>query len=148
MSFEELQAFFDAREVELAKLEDCPVDEASYYGRIFAKSGGITQGVVNVAKSMGLENVKPVAMNGIEECRINLLKLKLGRAAENFFEGMACDGGCLTPPRTEKRRRDRQVRQCGEPQGYILERKEIRGKFEERSELTVEQLSNNIKGSV
>lgn len=95
MSFEELQAFFDARDIELLKLEDCPVDEASYYGRIFAKSGGITQGVMNVAKSMGLDNVKPIAMNGIEECRINLLKLKLGRAAENFFEGMACDGGCL-----------------------------------------------------
>lgn len=95
MSFEELQAFFDARDIELLKLEDCPVDEASYYGRIFAKSGGITQGVVNVAKSMGMDNVKPIAMNGIEECRINLLKLKLGRAAENFFEGMACDGGCL-----------------------------------------------------
>ena len=34
-------------------------------------------------------------MNGINECKINLLKLKLGKAEENFFEGMACDGGCL-----------------------------------------------------
>ena len=34
-------------------------------------------------------------MNGIDECRANLLKLKLGKAAANFFEGMACEGGCL-----------------------------------------------------
>ena len=95
LSFEELQAFFDARELDLAAMEDCPVDDASYYGRIFAKSGGITQGVVNVAKSMGVDNVKPVSMSGLEECKINLLKLRLGRAAENFFEGMACEGGCL-----------------------------------------------------
>ena len=95
LSFEELQAFFDARDIDLQSLEDCPIDEASYYGRIFAKSGGITQGVVNVAKSMGVDNLKPVSMSGLEECKINLLKLKLGRAAENFFEGMACEGGCL-----------------------------------------------------
>lgn len=67
LSFEELQAFFDARELDLAAMEDCPVDDASYYGRIFAKSGGITQGVVNVAKSMGVDNVKPVSMSGLEE---------------------------------------------------------------------------------
>ena len=49
-----------------------------------------------VAKEhFGIDNIKPVAMNGIDECKVNLFKLKLGRSAENFFEGMACDGGCL-----------------------------------------------------
>ena len=43
---------------------------------------------------MGLD-VKPAVMNGIDECRANLLKLKANKAVENFFEGMACDGGCL-----------------------------------------------------
>ena len=37
-------------------------------------------------------------MNGIDECRAGLLRLKMGKAAENFFEGMACDGGCLNGP--------------------------------------------------
>lgn len=95
MSFEELQAFVDARNIDIASLEDTILDNASYYGRIFAKSGGIAKGVVDVAASMGVEGVKPLAMNGIEECKKGLMLLKLGKATANFFEGMACEGGCL-----------------------------------------------------
>ena len=98
LSFEELQAFFDARDVDVASLEDTALDNASFYGRIFAKSGGIAQGIAEVAKEMGVEGVKPLAMNGIDECRAALMKLKFNRATENFFEGMACDGGCLNGP--------------------------------------------------
>lgn len=98
MSFEELQAFVDARGIDPAKLDDTLLDNASFYGRIFAKSGGIAQGIVDVAKQYGVEGIKPCQMNGIDECRTNLLKLKMGRAAENFFEGMACDGGCINGP--------------------------------------------------
>ena len=98
LSFEELQAFLDARDIEVGALEETSLDNASFYGRIFAKSGGITQGVAEVAKSMGVEGIKPIAMNGIDECRANLLKLKMNKATENFFEGMACDGGCLNGP--------------------------------------------------
>ena len=95
LSFEELQAFLDARDIDVAALEETALDNASFYGRIFAKSGGITQGIADVAKEMGVEGVKPLAMNGIDECRAALMKLKFNRATENFFEGMACDGGCL-----------------------------------------------------
>ena len=98
MSFEELQAFVDARGIDTTQMEDSLLNNASYYGRIFAKSGGIAHGIANVAKEMGVEGVKPVAMNGIAECRANLMKLKMGKATENFFEGMACDGGCLNGP--------------------------------------------------
>ncbi|MEE1302046.1 MAG: monomeric [FeFe] hydrogenase, partial [Bacteroidales bacterium] len=41
LSFEELQAFFDAREIDMENLEETVLDNASFYGRIFAKSGGI-----------------------------------------------------------------------------------------------------------
>lgn len=96
LSFEELQAFFDAREIDMESLEETVLDNASFYGRIFAKSGGIKQGIEEIGKKyFGIDNLNPVAMNGIEECKINLLKLKMGKAVENFFEGMACEGGCL-----------------------------------------------------
>lgn len=98
MSFEELQAFLDARGIDTTQMEDSELNNASYYGRIFAKSGGIAQGIVDVARDMGVEGVKPIAMNGIAECKANLMRLKMGKAAENFFEGMACDGGCLNGP--------------------------------------------------
>ena len=95
LSFEELQAFFDARKVDVTALEGIVLDNASFYGRIFAKSGGIAQGIRDVAKDMGIDNIKPIAMDGIEQCKINLLKLKLNKLEENFLEGMACEGGCL-----------------------------------------------------
>ncbi len=95
ISFEELQAFFDARDIVLTGLEGIELNDASYYGRIFARSGGISKGVVEVGKKYGVDAVKPVAMSGLEECNVNLLKLKLGKSEYNFFEGMACDGGCM-----------------------------------------------------
>ena len=79
-------------------VEDSELNNASYYGRIFAKSGGIAKGIADVAKEMGVEGVKPIAMNGIAECKAALTKLKFNKATENFFEGMACDGGCLNGP--------------------------------------------------
>lgn len=98
MSFEELQAFVDARGIDDTLLDDTQLDNASFYGRIFAKSGGIAQGIADVAQAMGVDGVKPLVMNGIDECRAGLLRLKMGKAAENFFEGMACEGGCLNGP--------------------------------------------------
>ncbi|MGN0795850.1 MAG: monomeric [FeFe] hydrogenase [Christensenellales bacterium] len=94
MSFEELQAFLDARDINVSNLECSPLDNASYFGRIFAKSGGVAQGIKNEAAKAGKE-ISVCAMNGIDECRANLTRLKFKRATENFFEGMACEGGCI-----------------------------------------------------
>ena len=98
MSFEELQAFLDARGIDTVDCEDTVLDNGSFYGRIFAKSGGIVQGLLDVAKELNVEGLKPIVMSGIDECKANLMKLKFGKATENFFEGMACEGGCLNGP--------------------------------------------------
>lgn len=98
MSFEELQAFLDARGIETTEQEDTPLNNASFYGRIFAKSGGIIQGLLKIASEKGLDNLKPIQMNGIEQCKLNMAKLKVGKSEFNFFEGMACEGGCLNGP--------------------------------------------------
>ena len=95
MSFEELQAFVDAFDIDTTQCEDTPMDNASFYGRIFAKSGGITRGISDLAKEMNIDNLQPVTMNGIEECKMALLKLKANKPGGNFFEGMACEGGCI-----------------------------------------------------
>ena len=95
ISFEELQAFFAARDVNIYELKGVELNDASYYGRIFARSGGISKGIVEVGATYGVTGIKPVAMSGLEECNINLLKLKMGKSEYNFFEGMACDGGCM-----------------------------------------------------
>ena len=80
LSFEELQAFLDARHINVESLEETSLDNASFYGRIFAKSGGITQGVAEVAKEMGVEGIRPIAMYGMHASRAVLMKLKVNRA--------------------------------------------------------------------
>ncbi len=95
MSFEELQAFVDARGIDTTKQEDTVLDNASFYGRIFAKVGGLTQGAAHVAQGLGVDNINPIYMSGIDEIRKNLTLLKMNKSVHNFFEGMVCDGGCL-----------------------------------------------------
>ena len=51
--------------------------------------------MVDVALQNGIDGIKPVAMSGLAECNVNLLKLKIGKSEYNFFEGMACEGGCM-----------------------------------------------------
>lgn len=96
MTFEELQALFDSVEIDLTALEEDVLDNASYYGRIFARSGGLSDAVAQAMKEQGIEfDLKPSVCNGIEECRAALMKKKIGRLDENFIEGMACVGGCI-----------------------------------------------------
>ena len=96
MTFEELQALIDSREIDMPSLEEDVLDNASYYGRIFARSGGLTDAVGQAVKELGLDfSVKAAVCNGIEECRVALLKKSKNVLPENFIEGMACVGGCI-----------------------------------------------------
>ena len=72
------------------------LDNASYYGRIFARSGGLTDAAAQALKEQNIDfEVKPVVCDGIEACRTALLKLSKGVLDGNFIEGMACVGGCI-----------------------------------------------------
>ena len=96
LTFEELQALFDSRDMDLSALEEGVLDNASYFGRIFARSGGLTDAAVQALKEQGIEfEVKPVVCDGIEECRVALLKKSKNVLPGNFVEGMACVGGCI-----------------------------------------------------
>lgn len=96
LTFEELQAMIDAREIEMESLEETSMNDASYFGRIFGRSGGLTEAVLEVIKEKGLDfEVKAEACDGIEACKAALLKAKFGKLDKNFIEGMACVGGCV-----------------------------------------------------
>lgn len=96
LTFEELQAMIDAREIETESLEETSMNDASYFGRIFGRSGGLTEAVLEVIKEKGLDfEVKAEACDGIEACKAALLKAKFGKLDKNFIEGMACVGGCV-----------------------------------------------------
>ncbi len=97
LTFEELQALFDSRDIDITTLEEDVLDNASYYGRIFARSGGLSDAVVQALKEQGLEDfaLKAITCDGIEECRMALLKKSKNVLDANFIEGMACIGGCI-----------------------------------------------------
>ena len=97
ITFEELQALFDGREIDITKLEEDVLDNASYYGRIFARSGGLADAVSQALSEHGIEDFKydPVSCDGIEACRGALLKASKNVLPNNFIEGMACSGGCI-----------------------------------------------------
>lgn len=102
LTFEELQALFDARDIDLMELEETDVDSdtfggASPFGRIFARCGGLAEAVSEALKEQGNGEFKlnAVSCDGIEECKAALLKASKGIGNVNFIEGMACIGGCI-----------------------------------------------------
>lgn len=98
ITFEELQALFDSKDVDITTLEEGVLDNASYYGRIFARCGGLADAVEEALKEQGLDKdfeLKATSCDGIEECRMALLKASKGVLPSNFIEGMACTGGCI-----------------------------------------------------
>lgn len=101
LTFEELVAMLDAKDIALETLEESPLDNASYYGRIFAGVGGLSKAVEATAKQLELDMpVKTIVGDGIKTCD-KLLKLaKAKRLEGNFIEGMACVGGCIKGPVT------------------------------------------------
>lgn len=97
MTFEELQALFDSRDIDLTALEEDVLDNASYFGRIFARSGGLSDAVAQGLKEQGLTDfeLNACACDGIAACRAALMKKSKNVLDANFIEGMACTGGCI-----------------------------------------------------
>ena len=97
MTFEELQALFDSRDIDIMTLNEGVLDNASYFGRIFARCGGLADAVAEGLKEHGDTDfqLKAVSCDGIEECKMALLKKSKNVLDANFIEGMACIGGCI-----------------------------------------------------
>ena len=97
MTFEELQALFDSKDLDITTLSEDVLDHASYFGRIFARSGGLSDAVAEALKEHGETDfvLKRCSCDGIEACKIALLKKSKNVLDANFIEGMACLGGCI-----------------------------------------------------
>ena len=96
LTFEELQALFDSCDIDITALEEDVLDNASYYGRIFARSGGLSDAVKQGLDEQNIDfELKAIPCDGIEACRTALLRKSKNVLDANFIEGMACVGGCI-----------------------------------------------------
>ena len=96
LTFEELQALYDSKDIDITTLGEDVLDNASYYGRIFARSGGLSDAVVQALTEQKIDfTVKSAVCDGIEACKTALLKKSKNVLDANFIEGMACTGGCI-----------------------------------------------------
>lgn len=98
LTFEELDAMFKAKGIELQKSESM-LQQGSLYGKKFSASGGVTDAVIQAFHEMNANaSVKVAQCNGAAECKKALLMMKVGKLPEDFVEGMVCEGGCVNGP--------------------------------------------------
>ena len=99
LTFEELIALFGAQNLDIKTLEESPLEDATLFGRSFARSGGVTEAVIQSLKEQNLNfDLNPITCDGIENIRLVLAKANKGLIDNNFIEGMVCSGGCIGGP--------------------------------------------------
>ena len=98
MTFEELQAMIDSKDIEVDKLPETDLDHASGYGRKFARIGGVSEAVARAVEENGAEEgfeFNPIVCEGVDQCKVALLRASKGVLPNNFIEGMVCKNGCI-----------------------------------------------------
>lgn len=96
LTFEELQALLDGLDIHSEDLPVEPLENASSFGRAFARSGGVAAAVAQAVKESGSDfEMKPEICSGLDACKAALQKAEKGRLCANYIEGMACEGGCI-----------------------------------------------------
>lgn len=98
LTFDELNAMFRAKEIELSSFGQ-NMQQGSIYGKNFAVAGGVTASVLEALKEKNLSaEIHVKGCNGATECKKALMLLKAGKLPEDFLEGMSCEGGCINGP--------------------------------------------------
>lgn len=104
VTFRELKDIFDTLDIKLQELPGDEKDQASFAGRVYARTGGVSfsvKTIVNRIAPRRLIKFKSKKVDGVKECRAILEDLAKGKdIGANFIEGMGCEGGCVGGPKT------------------------------------------------
>ena len=102
LTFEEVAAMMVGKGINVAEVTASEyASMGSRDGNSFAKAGGVMQAVLDTVQTIAPEAVvKAHRAEGLGNCKIALLQMKAGKIDANFFEGMACTGGCVGGPAT------------------------------------------------
>lgn len=97
ITFEELQAMFDAKDINLEDYEaESSLHDATGAGRGYAVAGGVADAIEKCIKEYYPDTeVKIHHAEGLSDCKKALMLAKSGRMNGYLIEGMGCPGGCV-----------------------------------------------------
>lgn len=102
LTFQEVQDIFRAADIHPEQLEETERDHSSRAGRIYARTGGVSEAVRSTVAQLRPDRAIPVhaaQADGVKACRELIETIKKGERKANFFEGMGCPGGCVGGPK-------------------------------------------------
>ena len=123
LTFREMKELFDATAINPEEMPEDEKEHSSMAGRIYARSGGVSEAVKKTVEQLHPGRaimVEPKQADGVKACREIIEEIKSGKLTANFYEGMACEGGCVGGPRAiiEKETARRLVNQYGREASY------------------------------
>lgn len=102
LTFQEVRDIFEAAAVDPAELEESEKDHSSRAGRIYARTGGVSEAVratvdrLHPGRAIG---VRTRQADGVPACKTMIEAIRNGEGNANFYEGMGCVGGCVGGPK-------------------------------------------------
>lgn len=102
LTFQEVQDIFDAADIHPEELPESERDHSSRAGRIYARTGGVSEAVSRTVEQLHPNrpiSVRTEQADGVPACRAMIDRLRAGETDANFFEGMGCVGGCVGGPK-------------------------------------------------
>lgn len=102
LTFQEVKDIFDAADIRPEELKDAPKEHASKAGRLYARTGGVSQAVSEMVDQLQPGRsirVRSEQADGTRACMEMIRRIKDGKTDANFFEGMGCAGGCVGGPK-------------------------------------------------
>lgn len=123
LTFQEVKDIFEAAEIRPEELTEDGKEHSSRAGRIYARTGGVSEAVKKTVEQLHPDreiSVRAEQADGVPACRALIERIQKGETTANFFEGMACNGGCVGGPKAivEKESGKKAVDRYGEEALY------------------------------
>ncbi len=102
LTFQEMKDIFNALKIKPENMKDQKREYSSKAGRIYARTGGVSQAVRSTLEKLAPEKsmvIKTRQADGVSACKEMINSLLQGKGGANFFEGMGCVGGCVGGPK-------------------------------------------------
>ncbi|MEA5002214.1 MAG: [Fe-Fe] hydrogenase large subunit C-terminal domain-containing protein [Christensenella sp.] len=102
LTFEEVRDMFLALEIDPQNMEESYKDHSSRAGRIYARSGGVSEAVQETVERLNPNReivMRTQHADGVPACKAMINGILSGEASANFYEGMGCVGGCVGGPK-------------------------------------------------